>query len=128
LAARAKDVVDLPDRRLADLLVLIHQSNGHLSNNKRKQRFEELTNGEIAAIESAYAEVFPDCIRRKLSASVQAATRGFTSWLSCRPESCSSFQRSKATCRFSQFLGSTRKYRPKRAAVSGVMDRRPARI
>jgi len=31
-------------------------------------------------------------------------------------------------CRFSQFLGSTRKYRPKRAAVSGVMDRRPARI
>jgi len=28
LAARAKDVVDLPDRRLADLLVLIHQSNG----------------------------------------------------------------------------------------------------
>ena len=58
MAARAKDVVDLPDRRLADLLVLIHQSNGHLSNNKRKQRFEELTNDEIAAIESAYAEVF----------------------------------------------------------------------
>ncbi len=47
-----------PDRRLADLLVLIHQSNGHLSNNKRKQRFEELTNEEIVAIESAYAEVF----------------------------------------------------------------------
>ena len=58
LAARAKEVVDLPDRRLADLLVLIHQSDGHLSNNKRKQRFEELTNKEIAAIESAYAEVF----------------------------------------------------------------------
>jgi hypothetical protein len=58
LAARAKEVVDLPDRRLADLLVLIHQSNGRLSNNKRKQRFEELTNEEIAAIESAYAEVF----------------------------------------------------------------------
>jgi hypothetical protein len=46
MAARAKDVVDLPDRRLADLLVLIHQNNGHISNNKRKQRFEE-----IAAIE-----------------------------------------------------------------------------
>jgi len=59
LAARAKAVVDLPDRRLADLLVLIHQSNGHLSNNKRKQRFEELTAEEIAAIENAYAEVFP---------------------------------------------------------------------
>jgi hypothetical protein len=59
LAARAKDVVDLPDRRLADLLVLIHQSNGRLSNNKRKQRFEELTAEEIAAIENAYAEVFP---------------------------------------------------------------------
>ena len=58
LAARAKDVVDLPDRRLADLLVLIHQNNGHISNNKRKQRFEELTNEEVAAIESAYAEVF----------------------------------------------------------------------
>jgi len=58
LAARAKDVVDLPDRRLADLLVLIHENHGHLSNNKRKQRFDELTNEEIAAIESAYAEVF----------------------------------------------------------------------
>jgi hypothetical protein len=58
LAARAKDVVDLPDRRLADLLVLIHQSNGHISSNKRKQRFEELTAEEVAAIESAYAEVF----------------------------------------------------------------------
>ena len=59
LAARAKAVVDLPDRRLADLLVLIHQSDGHISNNKRKQRFEELTAEEIAAIENAYAEVFP---------------------------------------------------------------------
>ena len=58
MAARAKDVVDLPDRRLADLLVLIHENHGHLSNNKRKQRFDELTNEEIAAIESAYAEVF----------------------------------------------------------------------
>jgi hypothetical protein len=61
-------------------------------------------------------------------ASSQAAAIGSTSRLSRRPDSCSSFHRSYATCRLSQLRGSTRKYRPRRAAVSGVIDRRPARI
>lgn len=58
LTSKAKTVVDLPDRRLGDLLMLIHENHGHLSNNKRKQRFEELTDQEITAVESAYAEFF----------------------------------------------------------------------
>ena len=56
-----------------------------------------------------FVEISPDRAWQQSAAPVQAATRGFTSWLSCRPVSCSSFQRSKATCRFSQFLGSTQK-------------------
>lgn len=58
LLARVRSIVDMPDRRLANLLVQIHSNAGKLSRNKWKQRFHELTDDEIAQIEAAYADVF----------------------------------------------------------------------
>ncbi|MFA6288248.1 MAG: Fic family protein [Opitutaceae bacterium] len=55
---KAKQVVDMPDARLANLLSKVHENGGALSNNKRKQRFKELTDSEVAQIEAAYADVF----------------------------------------------------------------------
>ena len=67
-------------------------------------------------------------IGRGPNPAVVAATRGFTSRFSGRPVSCSCFPRSKATERFSPLRGSTRKYRPRRAAVSGLIACRPAKL
>ncbi|HEY9248186.1 MAG TPA: Fic family protein, partial [Rariglobus sp.] len=58
LLGKAKQVVDMPDARLAELLSKVHENGGTLSNNKRKQRFKELTDSEVAQIEAAYADVF----------------------------------------------------------------------
>ena len=58
LLKKAKQVVDMPDARLAELLSKVHENGGTLSNNKRKQRFTELTDSEVAQIEVAYADVF----------------------------------------------------------------------
>lgn len=58
LAERVREIIDMPDRRMADLLTQIHTNGGSLSNNRRKQRFSEMHDEEIAAIEAAYAEVF----------------------------------------------------------------------
>lgn len=58
LAERAREIVDMPDGRLSELLTQIHTQGGRLSNNRRKQRFAELRDDEIAAMEAAYAEVF----------------------------------------------------------------------
>lgn len=48
----------MPDRRMADLLAQIHTNCGRLSDNRRKQRFPEMHDEEIASIAEAYAEVF----------------------------------------------------------------------
>ena len=58
LLQRAKQVVDMPDARLSDLLSKLHENGGALSNNKRKQLFNELTEHEISQIEAAYRDVF----------------------------------------------------------------------
>lgn len=58
LAEKAKRLIDMPDLRLTEMLSLIHTNGGQLSNNKRKQRFPELTPEEITAIEAAYTETF----------------------------------------------------------------------
>ncbi len=58
LSTRAREVVDMPDARLTDLLSKVHENGGSLSKTKRKQRFPELTDGEIEQIEKAYADVF----------------------------------------------------------------------
>jgi hypothetical protein len=58
LAAKARDTIDMPDRRMSELLAQIHANGGRLSHNKRKQRFSEMRDEEITAIEAAYGEVF----------------------------------------------------------------------
>lgn len=45
-------IVDMPDRRVALLIRLMLQNGGRLSNSKR-DRFDELTDAEIAAMEQA---------------------------------------------------------------------------
>jgi hypothetical protein len=55
---KVRGIIDMPDRRLAELLSQIHTNAGRLSNNKRKQRFPELSDEETAKIESVYADVF----------------------------------------------------------------------
>lgn len=58
LLEQAREIIDMPDRRLADLLTHLHGNGGRLSNNKRKQKFAEMKDEEIAAIESVYATIF----------------------------------------------------------------------
>jgi hypothetical protein len=58
LEKKARTIIDMPDQRLSALLTCIHENGGKLSNNRRKQRFTELTDQEILALETAYAEAF----------------------------------------------------------------------
>jgi hypothetical protein len=48
----AREVVDMPDRRLSLFVRLVLQNGGHLSERKRPQ-FEELSDEEVAAMEAA---------------------------------------------------------------------------
>lgn len=58
LMEMARETIDMPDRRMSELLAQIHANGGRLSHNKRKQKFPEMRDEEITAIEAAYAEVF----------------------------------------------------------------------
>ncbi len=49
--------LDLPDKLLNNLIIFIHQNQGVLSKNKRKQ-FEKLTDSEIELVEKMYDDVF----------------------------------------------------------------------
>ena len=50
-------IVDMPDKKLDFIIVLLNQNNGQLSVKKRKL-FPELTDDEILKMETAYQEVF----------------------------------------------------------------------
>jgi Fic family protein len=52
-----QNIVDMPDKKLDFMIVLLNQNNGQLSVNKRKL-FSELKDDEINQMESAYSEVF----------------------------------------------------------------------
>jgi hypothetical protein len=53
-----RTIIDMPDRRLNDLLASINKNNGRLARETYEQCFAEVTSDEVAAIEAAYAEVF----------------------------------------------------------------------
>lgn len=55
--AAVREVVDMPDRRIDLLLRLLHGNGGYLSNKKRN-RFDELSDREVGQIESAFREAF----------------------------------------------------------------------
>jgi Fic family protein len=52
-----QNIVDMPDKKLDFMIVLLNQNNGQLSVNKRKL-FPELKDDEIKQMESAYSDVF----------------------------------------------------------------------
>jgi len=64
LSKPAREVVDMPDARLTDLLSRVHENGGTLSKNKRKLQFRELTDSEIEQIERAYTDIFGVAFRR----------------------------------------------------------------
>ena len=53
----ARNIVDMPDRLLEQMMGFIHQNNGKLSKAKRS-RFSEITDEEIAQIEKVYEDSF----------------------------------------------------------------------
>lgn len=53
-----REVLDLQDQRLNQLLGLIHQNGGKLSANKRKSMYSDLTDDEVAAAEQQYSKAF----------------------------------------------------------------------
>jgi Fic/DOC family len=55
---RIELLVDMPERTIDLLFRFLHQNNGTLSRRAREQEFARLNNGEAAAVEAAYREVF----------------------------------------------------------------------
>jgi hypothetical protein len=56
--ARIEALVDMPDRTVDLLFHFLHQNDGKLSKRALEQEFASLTDGEIAAAETAYREIF----------------------------------------------------------------------
>ncbi|HEY0612918.1 MAG TPA: hypothetical protein VGD35_24750, partial [Chitinophaga sp.] len=50
-------IVDMPDKKIRDLLTFLHQNKGTLAK-KRRGFFEELTDEEIQEMEKAYKEIY----------------------------------------------------------------------
>jgi hypothetical protein len=55
---RIEALVDMPERTIDLLFRFLHQNNGTLSRRAREQEFANLTDGEAAATEQAYREIF----------------------------------------------------------------------
>jgi hypothetical protein len=53
-----RDIVDMPDQLIDLFIRLCIENNGRLSKNKRKTRFEQLTDKEIAQMEGCVRKVF----------------------------------------------------------------------
>lgn len=56
--ARVEATVDMPDRTLNNLHGFLHQNGGRLSGRARQDEFKALSDGEVAAIEAAYQDLF----------------------------------------------------------------------
>lgn len=57
LKRELQNLIDMPNRRMDDLILFLHQNKGHFPNRK-KPRFPEITQQEFEQIEAIYAEVF----------------------------------------------------------------------
>ncbi len=53
-----RDIVDMPDQLIDLFIRLCIENNGSLSKNKRKAKFEQLTNGEVAQMEECVSNAF----------------------------------------------------------------------
>lgn len=54
-----QQIVDMPNKKMDRMIILLHQNNGKLSNRKRKL-FKELKEAEINQLEQAYLKVYVD--------------------------------------------------------------------
>ena len=52
-----QNLVDMPDRKLNEVIVFLHQNKGVFPN-RRKKHFPELTEDEFTAMEKIYSEIF----------------------------------------------------------------------
>ncbi len=52
-----QNIVDMPDRKINNMLLFLHQNQGALPKRRREQ-FKELTDAEIERMQKAYREVF----------------------------------------------------------------------
>jgi len=57
LKKELQQLIDMPDKRLSDVIMYLHQNKG-IFPNRRKKQFEEITEPEFEAIESIYSEIF----------------------------------------------------------------------
>jgi len=57
LKKKLQQLIDMPDKRLSDVIMYLHQNKGVFPN-RRKKQFEEITDAEFEAIESIYLEIF----------------------------------------------------------------------
>jgi hypothetical protein len=57
LKKKLQHLIDMPDKRLSDVIMYLHQNKGVFPN-RRKKQFEEITEVEFEAIESIYSAVF----------------------------------------------------------------------
>ncbi|MFI3244793.1 MAG: Fic family protein [Akkermansia sp.] len=53
-----RHIVDIPDKRIDLIIRLCHENSGHLSKDKRKSHFAELSDTELTLIESCFAQYF----------------------------------------------------------------------
>lgn len=59
LKAGLQNLIDMPDRRLNDAIVFMHQNKGVFPN-RRKKHFPEITEDEFSEMERIYSEIFND--------------------------------------------------------------------
>jgi hypothetical protein len=52
-----QNLIDMPDKKLNDLIVFLHQNKG-IFPNRRKKQFPEITEEEIESMENIYSEIF----------------------------------------------------------------------
>jgi len=57
LKSDLQNLIDMPDRKLNDVIVFLYQNKGTFPN-RRKKHFPEITDGEFAAMEKIYSEIF----------------------------------------------------------------------
>ena len=55
---RIMETVEMPDRRVQDLIMFIRQNDGTLAKRRREKEFAALTDDEVASIEEIYRDAF----------------------------------------------------------------------
>lgn len=57
LKKELQHLIDMPDKRLSNVIMYLHQNKG-IFPNRRKKQFEEITETEFEAMENIYSELF----------------------------------------------------------------------